>query len=258
MINIFLSFVMRIGKVAKHVGSKLEQFGQRGSYEVFLTLDAIQINDARQKHLASLGLELENRSVLEVGAGIGLHTYFFEERGCRVLSTDARPENVAEIQRRYPHREVKVLNIDAINDLRDLGMFDVIYCYGLLYHLANPAKALSALAEICHQVILLETCVSPGWDVDCPTITEDDGTKNQAFSGQGCRPTRPWVMEKLREYYGHAYVSRTQPRHVDFDLDWMNSVSKKNHRAVFVGSKQPLDVPTLLDYLPQYQVFDGT
>ena len=84
----------------------------------------------RQQHLASLGLDLERKQVLEVGAGIGLHTAFFEERGCEIVSTDANPVNVAEMLRRYPHRKLGVLDLDRPTDLTGLGLFDIIYCYG--------------------------------------------------------------------------------------------------------------------------------
>ena len=60
-------------------------------FEVFLSRDALLINQARQRHLAALGLDLAGKRVLEVGAGVGLHTQFFEALGCSVLTTDGRP-----------------------------------------------------------------------------------------------------------------------------------------------------------------------
>ena len=80
----------------------------QSEYDVFLTPQAFAINEARQAHLASLGLDLAGKSVLEVGAGIGLHTEFFESRGCTVVCTDGNPTNVAEIRRRYDLRIEKV------------------------------------------------------------------------------------------------------------------------------------------------------
>ena len=53
-------------------------------FSVFLEPEAPRINHARQDHLAALGLDLQAKRVLEVGAGIGLHTEFFEKRGCEV------------------------------------------------------------------------------------------------------------------------------------------------------------------------------
>jgi 2-polyprenyl-3-methyl-5-hydroxy-6-metoxy-1,4-benzoquinol methylase len=34
------------------------------------------------------------------------------------------------------------------------GTFDVVYCYGLLYHLEDPAAALSAMAARCNHPIV--------------------------------------------------------------------------------------------------------
>ena len=50
-------------------------------------------NARRLEHLASLGLDLLGKRVLEVGAGVGDHTGFFLDRDCSVLSTEPRGEN---------------------------------------------------------------------------------------------------------------------------------------------------------------------
>ena len=69
-------------------------------------------NRKRLEHLASLGLGVQGATVLEVGAGIGDHTLFFLERRCKVLTTDARAENVEELQKRYPDVDVRQLDLD--------------------------------------------------------------------------------------------------------------------------------------------------
>ena len=101
-------------------------------FSVFLAPYAHAINHARQSHLGSLGLDLKGKKVLEVGAGIGLHTPFFLERGCDVTVTDGRAENVAEIARRLPGVKTAVVDLERDEPIV-LGRFDVIYCYGLLY-----------------------------------------------------------------------------------------------------------------------------
>jgi hypothetical protein len=50
-----------------------------GGIESFDTDAAIEINEARLAHLGSLGLPLDGRTVLEVGAGVGRLTGFFVE-----------------------------------------------------------------------------------------------------------------------------------------------------------------------------------
>lgn len=54
----------------------------------FHSIFYLRHNARRQEHLATLGLDLGNKSVLEVGAGIGDHTQFFLDRGCKVLCTE--------------------------------------------------------------------------------------------------------------------------------------------------------------------------
>ena len=222
----------------------------------FLTTEAFAINKARQLHLASLAMDLAGKSVLEVGAGIGLHTKFFEDLGCTVFSTDGRQENVAEIRRRYPHRQAEVLDLDQQTDISDLGSFDLVYCYGTLYHLSKPEQALKAMAGVCKEMILLETCVTPGDELAVNLVTENASNPNQSYWGKGCRPTRLWVIEMLKKYFGFAYTSKSQPPHPDFDWDWESPVTKKNHRAVFVGSKTPLVNEMLSEQLPNQQDYD--
>ncbi len=217
----------------------------------FLDSDALAINKARMDHLATLGLPIEGKSVLEVGAGIGLLTGFFENRACRVLSTDARPENVAEIKRRHPARQVAMLDLERPEDVVEIGKFDVVFCYGTLYHLAAPEPALEALGQVS-DLILLETCLSPGEDEAAPNVGEEH-TMNQAFSGVGSRPTRSWVVNRLRKFWGHGYISITQPSHPDFPLDWTVPAIRPNTRAIFVGSRTALSNPLLTADIPSRQ-----
>lgn len=214
----------------------------------FLDADALAINKARMDHLATLDLPLEGKSVLEVGAGIGLLTGFFESRGCKVLSTDARPENVAEIKRRHPNREVATLDLERPEEVARLGRFDVVFCYGTLYHLAAPEPALQALGGVS-DMILLETCLSTGEGEAAPNVAEEH-TMNQAFSGVGSRPTRAWVLHRLEKFWGHGYISLTQPAHPDFPLDWTVPPTRPNTRAIFVGSRTPLANPLLSAEIP--------
>ncbi len=230
--------------------------GAKSEFDVFLTPEAFAINKARLEHLASLGLDLHQKTVLEVGAGIGLHTEFFEARGCTVLSTDGNPRNVAEMARRYPHRRVQVLDLEEPTCVRDLGEFDVIYCYGTLYHLCRPEEALRALADVCRELILIETCVALGAYSELHLVRESN-SNNQSISSIGCRPTRLWVMEMLERYCNYTYITKTQPKHRDFELDWRIPASPKLHRAVFVGSKRALDNENLLDAVPEVHAAAG-
>src|SRR5206468_54997 len=118
-------------------------------------------NQRRQEHLASLGLSINGSTVLEVGTGIGDHTSFFIDRGCQVVSTEAREGNLEILRSRYPNIKVRRFDCDdPASDFKEL--FDIVYCYGTLYHLKEPAKAIEFMSRCCQKMFLLETCVSFG------------------------------------------------------------------------------------------------
>lgn len=248
------SAVATLGTLLRRAGSKLETWPQRAASRtaaVFETPDALHINQARLDHLGALQLDLGGKRVIEVGAGIGLLTGFFEARGCSVVSTEGRADNLAEISRRFPSRRLHQVDLDRDHDLSALGRYDVAFCYGTLYHLAKPDEALRALAGVA-DMLLLETCLTPGSHVDVHLVREGPSA-NQALAGIGCRPTRPWIMDRLRRLWGHAYTTVDQPNHPDFEIDWVVPYKHGNHRAVFVASRTPLAAATLTETLPDRQ-----
>jgi 2-polyprenyl-3-methyl-5-hydroxy-6-metoxy-1,4-benzoquinol methylase len=245
------------GSLLERAGRQLTKLGspKPTPFDIFTTPSQRRLDQARLDHLDSLGLDLAGRTVLEVGAGLGSLTEFFEKRGCQVLATEGRRDNVAEMARRYPQRRVERLDLDDPDDLAGLprlGQFDIVFCYGTLYHLTEPRPALQALAGVCACWLLLETCVTPGTHTAIHPVRESE-TFDQSIRQVGCRPTRPWIMSTLAEYWGHAYVSRLQPKHKQFEVDWSVPLKHGNHRAVFVGSKSPLVNANLLDALPDRQ-----
>jgi ubiquinone/menaquinone biosynthesis C-methylase UbiE len=214
-------------------------------------------NQRRQEHLASLGLPIAGASVLEVAAGIGDHTTFFLDRGCTVVSTEARAENLALLRQRYPSLDVRRLDLDNAVDLG--RSFEIIYCYGTLYHLQRPAEALAFMAGCCRRMLLLETCVSYGDHQAVNLVDEVAGDPTQSVVGHGCRPTRPWIHHQLRRLFDHVYIPRTQPNHEEFPLDWTKPPDSPGAltRAVFIASRQPLENRLLTEELLVQQVRQG-
>jgi Methyltransferase domain len=213
-------------------------------------------NRRRQEHLATLGLPLAGRKVLELGAGIGDHTSFFLDRDCGVTVTDARAENVAHVQARFPSLAARVLDIEQPLP-PDLEPHDIVYAYGILYHLADPGAALRNMAELTNELLLLETCVSFGAEEAINVVDEDVRDPTQAAHGVGCRPTRAWVFNGLKRQFPNVYQTRTQPWHEEFPLRWDTAPpvnASGLHRCVFVAARHPLQNPQLADRLLSAQV----
>ncbi len=211
-------------------------------------------NQRRLEHLATLNLPIEGRSVLETGAGIGDHTSFFVDRGCKVIAIEPRPANVRVLKRRFPTLDVVQLDLDSLEGKEPI-FSEIVYCYGTLYHLSKPREALEFLARCCKAMFLLETCVLPREDDEEPDLVPElASSPSQSLTGIGCRPTRKWIQKELSRLYPYVYIPVTQPYHEEFPIDWTARFESKSlTRAIFVASRAPLENQLLTTELPARQ-----
>lgn len=211
-------------------------------------------NARRLEHLASLRIPVANMTVLEVGAGIGDHSHYYLDRGCKVTITEARPENLSYLKERYPNETVLDFDMESPHPLPS-APFDLVHCYGLLYHLKNPAQALEFLSKNARKMLFLESCVSFGDTEAINPVDELQHDFTQAWSGTGCRPTRLWLFRQLQRLFEHVYIPRTQPNHEEFPIDWTAPEKHKSYlmRAVFIASRAKLENPLLSSELVEQQ-----
>lgn len=222
----------------------------------FLSFPASVINHRRQEHLACMGLDYYNKRVLEVGAGIGEFSTFFLDRGCKMVISDAREGNLIVLKERLASLgyNVEGIQIDLDNPPKkdSLGSFDIVFCYGTLYHLSNPEKGIKFMADKCTGLLLIETCVYP-IDNGVINLCDESGNVTQSIHSAGCRPARSWVMAELMKYFKYVYVPSFQPNHGDFILDWVNIPKQPLYRTIFVASHKVISSKVLLPYLPLNQ-----
>ena len=246
-------------------GQGTDPAAMEAALEDFHSVSYLRHNARRLEHLASLGLPIRDCSVLELGAGVGDHTTFFLDHGCSVTCVEPRPENCALLaslmaERRSRGYEAasrcRILRADALSFEGAIEeRFEIVHCYGLLYHTDDPAAVLAAIARKCGGLLLLETCVAFGGHEAINPVPERAQIPSQSVTGVGCRPTRPWLFKRLSALFPHVYVPRTQPAHEDFPVDWTGPAPvSRDTRAVFIASRQRLDNPLLLDHVPDRQV----
>ncbi len=109
------------------------------------------------------------------------------------------------------------------------------------------------MAARCRDLLLLETCVSFGGHEALNPVDELRSDPMQSFRGGGCRPTRPWIMNRLKSLFAHVYVPRTQPAHEEFPLDWTGpQPTGRLTRTTFVASRRPIVNEQIVDVLPDH------
>jgi SAM-dependent methyltransferase len=215
---------------------------------VFEDNAADRINRARMDFIRSLPLVLQGRRVLDAGAGVGHFARLYADGGARVVAIEGRSDNVRLLLARHPDVEAHEGDIQDMS-LERLGRFDIVHCFGLLYHLDSPVAALRRIERVCDDVLLLETMVC---DAAEPVMLLADETRsvNQALAGLGCRPSPSFVALALnRVGFRFVYGAAVPPQHPDFQFDWRNdqSTARDGHnlRCVFVASRRPLLTPLL-------------
>ena len=219
---------------------------------VFDNSKTVDLTTARMDHLESLGLPLEGTKVLDVGAGVGHLSQYFVKRGCDVTATDGRQSNIDRMRELYPTLKSAVCDVQT-EPLSRLGMFDVVFCYGLLYHLESPVAAIRNMASVCGEILLLETQVC---DHVLPVLRmgQEDTSADQALTGMGGRPSPSYVTMILRNVgFEHVYAPKAPPAHPDFRFRWFSTgTTGKNHhsiRCVFVASRKKLPEERLVPLL---------
>lgn len=203
---------------------------------------SLEINAARGaflertlEHLASARLA----SAADIGCGYGHFSEILDRRGLAVTAVDGRDENVEEAKRRFPGLATAVHDVEA-GSLRELGTFDFVLCYGLLYHLENPFAAVRNLEGITKGVLLVESVCVPG-EAPSAVLYEEDHDVDQGLRYYAMIPTESWLVKAMYvSGFGNVYKSTEPPDHPDFRA----SLGKRRRRTVLLASHEPLALAT--------------
>lgn len=229
-------------------------------YDDFHRDDYLEINSRRFEHLDSLSVDFVNKDILEIGAGIGDHTDHLLKFAPRSLFvTDVRDENLQILRNKFKDNHVVSIGyLDMDNPVDLKKSYDICYCYGLLYHLSKPERAIKYLSEYTKNILLLETCVDYFNDDAINETHEQREIYSQSFHGEGCRPGRAWLHSQLKKHFEFVYMPLFQPDHEQFPVNWMlkNRPSRLT-RSIFVASRKKIYNPALSELIPLFQIKYG-
>ena len=136
-----LQLFLEVDGVQRIEAARMTEFTSRHNYD--------EITRQRLAHLDSLGLPLQGRSVLELGAGVGELTDFWLAKGCAVLTSDGRIGNVLAMRKRFGASTAsQVIDMRSAETMpRAFFSAEIVFCYGLLYHLPDPAATIAWMEQ---------------------------------------------------------------------------------------------------------------
>lgn len=93
-------------------------------------------------------------TAVDVGCGAGVRSDYLRTLGVAAVGVDARPGNVAKARARYPEIPFHVGDVQDPAMLA-IGPRDLVPCFGLLYHLENPFRAVRNRAALAGAVFFV-------------------------------------------------------------------------------------------------------
>lgn len=207
---------------------------------VFDQPHATRFVSARQaylrKHLPELKEALSLKTALDVGCGVGHFSQFLKELGFEVTALDGREENIEEARRRHPGIQFHPVNVED-SRIREIGSFDLVLCFGLLYHLENPFGAIRNIARMTERLLLIESICLPEEEPFLYLRDEID-QEDQALRAIACYPSEGALIKMCyRAGFRFVYHPSTFPDHEDFCA----SLSRKRLRTMLAAARIPLD-----------------
>jgi tRNA (mo5U34)-methyltransferase len=154
-------------------------------------------------------------SAVDAGCGIGFFAQILHEFGLEVTAFDGRIGNVEEARRRFPGIRFDVGDIENPR-IRELGRFDLVVCFGLLYHLENPFLAIRNLRALTGSALILESMCFPDnepWMV----LREESSHEDQSLTDVAFYASEGCLVKMLyRAGFAGVYRVAVLPEHDDF------------------------------------------
>ena len=146
-------------------------------------------------------------------------------------------ENVEEARRRFPGIPFEQADVEA-REIAQLGPFDFVLCFGLLYHLENPLQAIRNLCAITEKCLVLESMCVP--DEGCSLLLRQEPRQDdQSLAEMACYPSESSLVRMLyRAGFAKVYRVTPLPDHDDF----LETREHTRRRTVLVASQMPIDV----------------
>lgn len=194
------------------------------------------------------------RTCLDVGCGPGWFAGRLLARGLAVLGVEGRAELVEEARRRVPGALFSLVDVCERRDMQALPTVDLVFCFGLLYHLENPAAAIRAILGR-GRYVLIETQISPHGGTLLQLVAEGRN-ETQGLDFHAVIPSRAALVRLL--YMAGAGSVQRFVGSVDHE-DFLDTAEKLHRREIFLVAPTPLASPDfIVESLPPAPKLDMT
>lgn len=191
--------------------------------------------------LRACGGSLKGLSVLDCGCYQGYWTVEAIRAGAsRAVGIDARPQHLE--QARFVARALGYGNATFeqadVFDVERLGAFDVVFLYGILYHVDSPVDLLRRVRAVTRKLLVVDTDTLPLEEPVLQLRYEDPGMEvNSATAPLVMVPSVSAVVRMLRHAgFDEVRVVRPAPDGAKVRVRW--------RRTAFLAAPRDLSLPS--------------
>lgn len=185
--------------------------------------------------------QLNLRTAADIGCGLGDFSKFLSDLGLQVLGVDGREGNVAEARLRFTDIIFRTENVEDL-PVKEMGTFDLVLCFGLLYHLENPFRAIRNLYALTSTILMVEGMCAPS---NQPTmdLLDEGADEDQGLTYVAFYPSESCLIKMLyRSGFPFVYLFKNLPA----DERYTSTIWRKRERTILVASKVALASPNLV------------
>ena len=194
-----------------------------------------------RRFVADFKERLGLRTALDAGCGVGHFSRLLQQMGLRVTAFDARPENVEEARRRHLGIDFHVADVEELRP-QEFGTFDLVLCFGLLYHLESPLRAVRRLRAMTGKLLLIESVCVPG-RAPLLYLRDEAVAEDQALNAVACYPSEGALVKMAyRAGFPAIYRAVRLPEHEDFQT----SLGRRLWRTILVAPVSPIQDASLV------------
>jgi tRNA (mo5U34)-methyltransferase len=109
--------------------------------------------------------DLAGKRVLDVGCADGFFTFLAESRGANVVAIDSWPREGFFLAHEVLNSGAEFYHMSVYDLCPDtFGLFDIVFFFGVYYHLKNPLLALERIASVTREYAIIESHIE---DLQC-------------------------------------------------------------------------------------------
>jgi SAM-dependent methyltransferase len=175
----------------------------------------------------------------DVAAGPGWFSEKLAEIGLRVTGIEGRRELLDVAARRVPQARFVQANVEIGQEISALGTFDLVFCFGLLYHTENPFAVVRNLAALTGKVLFIESQVLPT-DEPILRLVSEGQNETQGLTFHSIIASRT-ALVKMLQVAGFSWVAEYTGSiaHPDFQ----DTAERYRRRGVYLAARQPSQMP---------------